>query len=55
MNKVREALEGSVTCSPHSFQAIQVSIVPNRAVPSLAAVRAPSTFSRIHAALVPEK
>ena len=54
---VREALLTSVTCTrpPVSFQTSQESTVPNASRPCAAFARAPSTLSRIHAILVPEK
>ena len=54
-SRVREALEGSVTCAPHRRHVTQVSIVPNISSPAAARVRAPSTWSSSQAALVPEK
>ena len=60
MSMVRLALVGSVTCTPPSTPPVrchssQVSMVPNSASPRSAAARTPSTFSRIHCSLPPEK
>ena len=57
---VRLALVGSVTCTPPSvppvrFHSSQESVLPKIASPFSAASRAPSTFSRIHWILPPEK
>ena len=57
---VRLALVTSVTCAPPSrppvrFQITQVSMLPNTASPRAAASRTPSTLSRIHWILAPEK
>ena len=57
---VRLALVTSVTCTPPSappvrFQSSQVSVLPKIASPRSAASRTPSTFSRIHWILPPEK
>ena len=57
---VRLALVGSVTCTPPSTppvrcQITQLSVVPNTASPRSAAARTPSTLSRIHWILPPEK
>ena len=57
---VRLALVTSVMCEPPStppvmFQSTQVSVLPNTASPRSAASRTPSTFSRIHWILPPEK
>lgn len=57
---VRLALVTSVTCSPPfappvRFQMTQVSVLPKTASPFSAASRTPSTFSRIHWILPPEK
>ena len=60
MSIVRLALVGSVTCRPPSvppvrFQVTQESVLPKIASPRSAAARTPSTFSRIHCTLPPEK
>ncbi|CFE77567.1 Uncharacterised protein [Mycobacterium tuberculosis] len=60
INMVRLALVTSVTCTPPRgppvrFHNTQVSGVPNNASPFSAAARTPSTFSRIHCSLPPEK
>ena len=60
MNMVRDALVTSVACTPPStppvrFHSTQVSVVPKASLPASAFSRAPSTFSRIHTILVPEK
>ena len=60
MSCVRLALVTSVTWSPPSgppvrFQTSQESMVPNRAVPSSAFARAPSTWSSSQASLEAEK
>ncbi len=52
---VREAFEGSVTCSPDRFQISHESIVPNTARPSRARSASPSTFLSSHSIFVPEK
>ena len=57
---VREALVTSVTCTPPSvppvrFQSTQQSVLPKTRSPASALARAPSTLSRIHLILVPEK
>ncbi len=57
---VRLALVGSVTWTPPSvppvrFQISQESVLPKSASPASAASRTPSTFSRIHWILPPEK
>ena len=57
---VRLALVGSVTCTPPlappvRFQISQLSVLPKIASPRSAASRTPSTFSRIHWILPPEK
>ena len=57
---VREALVTSVTCTPPStppvrFHSTQQSVLPKTRSPASAFSRAPSTFSRIHTILVPEK
>ena len=57
---VREALVTSVACTPPSgppvrFQSTQASVLPKSRSPASARSRAPSTFSRIQAILVPEK
>ncbi len=57
---VREALVTSVTCTPPSappvrFHSTQVSVLPNSRSPASAFARAPSTLSRIHLILGPEK
>ncbi len=54
-NSVREALEGSVTCSPHSLNSSHESIVPNTARPSRARCSSPSTLPSSHSILVAEK
>ena len=56
-SSVREALVSSVTCTRPSVrrQISQLSTVPKASSPRPAAARAPSTFSRIQATLVPEK
>ena len=60
ISMVREALVGSVKCRPPStppvmFQIVQVSMLPNIRSPASAFSRAPSTLSRIHLTLGPEK
>ena len=60
MKSVREALVTSVACTPPSgppvrFQSTHESVVPKMRSPASARSRAPSTFSRIQAILVPEK
>ena len=60
MNMVREALVTSVTWTPPSvppvrFQSTQQSVLPKTRSPASALARAPSTLSRIHMILVPEK
>ncbi len=57
---VRLALVTSVTCAPPltppvMFQITQVSMLPKTASPRSAAERTPSTLSRIHLILGPEK
>ena len=57
---VRDALVGSVTCTPPStppvmFHNTQVSMLPKIRSPASAFARAPSTLSRIHLILGPEK
>ena len=57
---VRLALVGSVTWTPPStppvrFHSSQVSVLPKTASPASAASRTPSTLSRIHWILPPEK
>src|SRR5258706_591484 len=54
---VREAFDGSVTCVrlPVSCQMSQVSTVPKASSPRSARARAPGTWSRIQAILVPLK
>ena len=54
---VREALLTSVTCTLPlvSFHTSHESTVPNASLPASAFARAPSTLSRIHATLLPEK
>ena len=57
---VRLALVTSVTCTPPSgppvrFHSSQASVLPKIASPASAASRTPSTFSRIHWILPPEK
>ena len=57
---VREAFVGSVTCTPPSLPPVrchssQESVLPNTASPFSAASRTPSTLSRIHLILPPEK
>ena len=57
---VRLALVTSVTWTPPStppvrFQMHQVSMLPNSRSPASAFARAPSTLSRIHLTLGPEK
>ena len=57
---VRLALVTSVTCTPPStppvsFQISQLSVVPKSASPASASARTPSTLSRIHWILPPEK
>src|SRR3712207_8970567 len=57
---VRLALVTSVTCTPPSvppvrFQISHESVLPKIASPRSAASRTPSTFSRIHWILPPEK
>ena len=54
------ALVGSVTCEPPltppvRFQMTHESVLPKAASPASAAARTPSTFSRIHWILPPEK
>src|SRR5690606_12419498 len=60
MSRVREALVGSVMWMPPStppvmFHSNQVSMLPNNRSPFSARSRAPSTLSRIHLILGPEK
>ena len=60
MSIVREALVTSVTCTPPlvppvRFQMHQVSMLPNSRSPASALARAPSTLSRTHLTLGPEK
>ena len=60
ISMVRLALVGSVTCEPPltppvRFQMTHVSVLPKTASPASAAARTPSTFSRIHWILPPEK
>ena len=60
MNMVREAFVTSVACTPPltppvRFQSTQESVLPKYRSPASAFSRAPSTFSRIHMILVPEK
>src|SRR5690606_19109580 len=57
---VRDALVTSVTCTPPlgppvRFHNVQVSVLPNTRSPLSALARAPSTLSRIHLILGPEK
>ena len=57
---VREALVGSVMCSPPSvppvrFHNTQVSMLPNTRSPASALAFAPSTLSKIQRTLGPEK
>ncbi len=57
---VRLAFVGSVTCTPPltppvRFQMTHESVLPKTASPRSAAARTPSTFSRIHWILPPEK
>ena len=57
---VRDALVTSVACTPPSvppvrFHSTQVSMFPNASWPASAFSRAPSTLSRIHLTLGPEK
>ena len=57
---VRLALVTSVTCTPPltppvRFQITQVSMLPKSSSPFSALARAPSTLSRIHLILGPEK
>ena len=57
---VREALVGSVTCTPPStppvmFHSTHESVLPNARSPASAFSRAPSTLSRIHLTFGPEK
>ena len=54
-SSVREALDGSVTCSPQSLKSSQASIVPNTARPSRARCSSPSTLRSSHSILVAEK
>src|ERR1700681_2370024 len=56
-NSVRDALVRSVTWRLPlvRFQINQLSTVPKASLPRSARERAPSTLSRIHAILVPEK
>ncbi len=60
ISMVRLAFVTSVTCTPPRgppvrFHNTQLSGVPNNASPLSAASRTPSTFSRIHCSLAPEK
>ncbi len=60
ISMVRLALVTSVTCTPPRgppvrFHSTQVSAVPKIASPFSASARTPSTFSRIHCTLPPEK
>ena len=60
INIVRLALVTSVRCRPPSrppvrFQISQASVLPKIASPFSAAARTPSTLSRIHLILPPEK
>ncbi|CAL9327522.1 hypothetical protein SUDANB95_00001 [Actinosynnema sp. ALI-1.44] len=60
MSRVREALVGSVTCTPPStppvmFHSTQVSMLPKSRSPDSAFSRAPSTLSRIQRTFGPEK
>src|SRR3954466_12827676 len=60
ISSVRDALVGSVTCTPPSgppvmFHSSQVSMLPNSRSPASARCRAPSTLSRIQRVLGPEK
>ena len=60
ISMVREALVGSVMCSPPStppvmFQMTQVSMLPKTRSPASALARAPSTLSRIQRTFGPEK
>ena len=60
ISMVRLAFVGSVTCwppltPPVRFQMTQQSVLPKTASPRSAAARTPSTFSRIHWILPPEK
>ena len=60
ISMVRLALVTSVTCTPPfvppvRFQITYVSMLPKIASPRSAAARAPSTLSRIHLSLGPEK
>ena len=54
-SSVREALDGSVTCSPQSLNSSHESIVPNTARPSRAFCSSPSTLRSSHSILVAEK
>ena len=56
-SRVREALLWSVawTAPPVNCQISQLSMVPNASSPASARARAPGTWSRIQAILVPEK
>ena len=60
ISMVREALVTSVTCTPPftppvMFHTSQESVLPNIRSPASAFSRAPSTLSRIHLTLGPEK
>ena len=60
MSMVRDALVGSVTCTPPStppvmFHSTHESVLPNARSPASALARAPSTLSRIHLTFGPEK
>ena len=61
MSIVRDALVGSVTCTPPStppvmFHSTHASVLPNAQVAALGlGPRAPSTLSRIHLTFGPEK
>ena len=55
--EVRDAFDGSVACTtpPLRRHRRKLSMVPKASSPRSARARAPSTWSRIHATLVPEK
>ena len=60
MSMVREALVTSVTCTPPltppvMFHSTHASVLPNASWPASALALAPSTLSRIHLTLGPEK
>ena len=55
ISSVRDALEGSVACSPVSLKSIHESTVPNTARPSRARSASPSTLRSSHSILVAEK